>query len=42
MHSGDHRESLPAGLTERARAPAYFPEMAYGLDIFDGCPNQFD
>lgn len=38
---GDHREALPAGLTERPHALADFPEMRQRLDIFDGCPNQF-
>ena len=38
---GDHRESLPTGLTERPPAPADFPEARQRLDEFDGCPNQF-
>ena len=32
---------MPEGLTERAPAPADFPEMRQRLDLFDGCPNQF-
>ena len=38
---GDHREPLPAGITERPLAPADFAEVRQRLDIYDGCPNQF-
>jgi hypothetical protein len=38
---GDHRQELPANLTERPIAPADFPEARQRLDVYDGCPNQF-
>lgn len=38
---GDHKQSVPAGLSERAPAPADFLECEVAMDVADGAPTQF-
>ena len=42
LPGGDHRNELPAGLTDMERFTPPFSEMDATINFSDRCPNQFD